>query len=53
MKLKIAKEDFYPLYRKGDKFVIVKRNTDENLAPVEAKHLKSKEIYGFCEEEFE
>ena len=47
MRIYKAKETFEPLYYKGDKFIIVKRNTDENLMPVEAKHLRSGRIYGF------
>lgn len=46
-----AKEDFRPLYQKGDVFVIIRRNNDEWLMPIEAKRLKDGNIYGFFEEE--
>ena len=42
-----SKEDYRPLYKKGDKFKIIKLNTGENLMPIEALHLRTKEIYGF------
>lgn len=48
-----AKESFYPLYKKGDKFKIIKLNNDPDLTPIEALHLKSKEVYGFVESELE
>ena len=47
MKIYISKITFEPLFKKGDKFIIVNRNTDENLMPVEALKIKSKRIYGF------
>ena len=42
-----TKEDFKPLFRKGDLFRIVKINEDENLMPIEAIRLKDREVYGF------
>jgi len=48
-----AKDTFKPLYFKGDKFKIIKRNTEEGVAPIEAMRLKDKEIYGFEEGELE
>lgn len=42
---------FEPLFFKGDKFRIVKRNTDPDLMPIEAVKLSSKNIYGFNEGE--
>jgi hypothetical protein len=48
-----AKEGSYPLFKKGDLFVIVKRNTDENRTPIEAQRLIDNEIYGFNEGELE
>ena len=46
-----AKEDYFPLYRKGDEFIIVKVNKDPDLMPIEAMRLKNKAIYGFEKEE--
>lgn len=46
-----AKEDYFPLYRKGDKFIIVKINKNPDLMPIEALRLKNKKIYGFEEDE--
>lgn len=51
MKVKSAREGFEPLYKRGDKFIIVKLNSDPNLTPIEAKHLRSGRIYGFNEGE--
>jgi len=48
-----AKESFSPLYRKGDIFIIIKRNTDKNLTPIEARRLKDGNVYGFREGELE
>lgn len=48
-----TKEDFMPLYRKGEKFKVIRINKDENLMPVEAVSFKTGEIYGFEEKEFE
>ena len=48
-----AKEGMGKLYMKGDKFKILKINKDPDLMPIEALHLKSKETYGFTEEEIE
>lgn len=42
-----------PLFRKGDKFVIVGRNSDKNLMPIEAKSLRDGWIYFFNEDELE
>jgi len=47
-----TKKDFMPLFRKGEKFKIIRINTDERLMPIEALSLFSKEIYGFEKEEF-
>jgi hypothetical protein len=49
----IVKEGLFSLYRKGDKFKIIKINDEPDLMPIEALHLRTKEIYGFVEEEFE
>lgn len=46
-----AKESFYPLYQKGDEFIIVDLTDEPNLLPIAARHLKSKEIYYFNLEE--
>ena len=48
-----VKETFEPLYKKGDKFKIVKRNKEEGLMPIEAKRIKDGEIYGFEIDELE
>ena len=48
-----VKADFYPLYRKGDIFVIVERNRDERLLPIGAMRLNDREIYYFEEGELE
>ena len=48
-----AKEGCEPLYRKNDIFVIVKRNSEDGIAPIEAMRLKDKKIYGFDEDELE
>lgn len=48
-----TKEDFLPLFRKGDRFKILKLNEDINLMPIEALRLKDGKIYGFEENEFE
>ena len=48
-----AKETFEPLYKKGDKFKIIKRNKEDGLMPIEAMRIKDKEIYGFEENELE
>lgn len=45
------KESFFPLYRKGDKFKIIKINNNPDLMPVEAVDLRSRVVYGFTEEE--
>ena len=42
-----AKEEFKPLYRKGDLFKIIKINKDEGLTPIEALRLKDGKCYGF------
>ena len=51
VKILRAKESFEPLWRKGDEFVIVKRNTNPDLTEIEAKKLRSGRIYGFSEGE--
>jgi len=48
-----VKESFIPLYRKGDKFKIIKRNSDKDLISIEAMRLKDKQIYGVEMEELE
>ena len=47
----IAKEGFEPLYRKGDKFKIIKFNKDKDLLPIEALHLRTGNVYGFYRDE--
>ena len=47
----IAKEEFIPLYRKGDRFRIVKINRDKGLLPIEALHLRTGNVYGFYRDE--
>lgn len=49
--IKKAKENFMPLYMKGDKFKIIKINKDINLMSIEAMRLKNHKIYGFDEGE--
>jgi len=53
MKIMKTKEDFDPLYRKGDLFKIVKINDDPNLVKIEAMRLKDGQVYGFDESELE
>lgn len=48
-----AKEDHYPLFRKGDKFKIIKLNKNPDLLPIEARRLKDGEVYGFYEGDLE
>lgn len=48
-----AKESFPPIYKKGDKFKIIKFNKNSNLMDVEAVRLKDGEVYGFSKEEIE
>lgn len=48
-----AKEDFFPLYRNGDEFVIVERTNDERLLPIGAKRLRGGEVYYFEEGDLE
>lgn len=48
-----AKNDCQPLFKKGDEFIVVKINRDPLFLPIEAKHLKSGETYGFYEGELE
>jgi len=48
-----AKKDFIPLYRKGDKFKIIKKNKETELMPIEAMRLKDGQVYGFEEGELE
>jgi len=52
-KIKIAKETMHPLYQKGDKFEIIKLNSDPDLVPIIAKRLKTGDMYGFYEGELE
>lgn len=40
-------EEFYPLYRKGDSFIILEKTNDERLLPIKALRLKDKQIYYF------
>ena len=47
------KQEFYPLYRKGDKFKIVKINKEKDLLPIESLHLRTKQIYGFERDEIQ
>jgi len=42
---------FEPLFYEGDKFKIVKINTDQDLMPIEAVKIKSGRVYGFFEGE--
>jgi len=51
--MKKAKFGCEPLYREGDKFRVVKKNKDPNLMPIEALHLRTKQVYGFEEDELE
>jgi len=51
MKVLKAKEDFYPLYRKEDQFIIVDRTDDPGLLPIAARNLKTGSIYYFEEGE--
>lgn len=53
MKRYKAKEDFYPLYGKGDEFIILDRTTDERLLPIAAKRIKDGEVYYFNDGELE
>lgn len=54
MKTKVrTKIEYKPLFRKGDKFKIIKINDDPNLMPIEAIRLKDRQIYGFEEGELE
>lgn len=48
-----AKEDYHPLYRKGDKFKIIKINKNPELMPIESMRIKDGEIYGFFDDELE
>jgi hypothetical protein len=49
----IAKEDFKPLYYKGDKFKIIKINNHLDLLPLECLHFKTRNVYGFEFEELQ
>ena len=51
--IKKVNHDFESLYRKGDKFKIIRLNKDEDLMPIEAMRLKNRQIYGFEENELE
>lgn len=53
MKIYISKITFEPLFKAGDRFIIVERNKDENMTPFGAMKLSSKRIYGFYENELE
>lgn len=48
-----VKEDFEPLYHKGDLFKIVQINNDPDLMDIEAMRLKDGQIYGFSKDELE
>lgn len=46
-----AKESFYPLYQKGDEFIIVDLTDEPNLLPIAAMKITTREIYYFNLEE--
>lgn len=48
-----VKDELYPLYKKRDKFKIIKINKNKYLTPIEAIHLKSRKVYGFYRDELE
>ena len=52
-KIFIAREGCEPLFREGDKFIIVRRETDSDLTPIIAMRLKDKQVYGFNEGELQ
>jgi hypothetical protein len=49
------KKDFFPLYKKGDLFVIVRTDftDEEQLVPIEAMRIKDKRKYFFDKDELE
>ena len=53
MKKYIAKEDYSPLYRKGDEFSILETTNDEGRLPITAKRLRDGRIYYFNEGDLE
>lgn len=42
-----TKSEFKPLFKKGEKFKIIRMNFEDGLMPVEAKSLRTGEVYGF------
>jgi hypothetical protein len=48
-----TKIDFQPLFRKGDRFTLVKKNNNPDLMPIEARSIKDGWIFGFEEDELE
>jgi len=46
-----ATEDFYPLYRKGDIFKIIKVNNNPNLMDIMAVRIKDRKVYYFDKKE--
>lgn len=52
-KLFRAKENFEPLYNKGDLFKLIRINTDPDLMELECVRLKDGKIYGFDRNELE
>ena len=51
MKAQKVQHSTHPLYHKGDKFVIIRTNSDIHRMPIEARRLKDGCIYGFEEGE--
>jgi len=51
MKTKTINHSTHPLYHQGDKFVIIRTNSDINRMPIEARRLSDGCIYGFEEGE--
>lgn len=52
-KLYKSKISFEPLFKEGDKFIIIKFNTDKQMLPITAMRLKDKQFYGFEDGELE
>jgi hypothetical protein len=48
-----AKDDCFPLFKKGDLFKITQINEDPELMPIEAIHINTKDVYGFEKEELQ
>jgi len=42
-----TKQEFEPLYIKGERFKIIKTNHDKQLMPIEAVSLRTGFVYGF------